>query len=152
MKTTFKIVKDTEWDEYQVQVFENGNLNLERTYHTDDQQDAINTFKTMYDEQKKNEAKEQQNRKYSSEKEITAFLRTYRDKGKKVLRLIAYFSKDEDHSEINNIAEFSTKEDGYQIGMFTKGGQLRAHVKHMLKSMFDSGCWIEVEEVCPDYY
>lgn len=45
--TKFKIVRDEEWEEYQVQVFENGVLNEQRTYHTDDKEDARETLKAM---------------------------------------------------------------------------------------------------------
>lgn len=102
----------------------------------------------QFNYEKENEIKKEKETKpdkikYTDEKAITAFLRTYRNKESQILRFIAYF---EDTSSINNIAEFSTMEDEVYMGMFTKAGQLRAHVKHLLKDMFDCGCWIEVEE------
>ena len=51
METTFKIIKDNEQGEYQVQVFEDGVLNEARTYHTDDCQDAVGTLNLMIEEE-----------------------------------------------------------------------------------------------------
>ena len=53
-KTTFKIAQ--EHDEYQVQVFEDGEQNHDRTYFTDDVDDAIETFKAMVEEEERNQA------------------------------------------------------------------------------------------------
>jgi len=55
MKTTkpnvkFRVRFDKEWDEYQVQVRINGKLNEAKTYHTDDQDDAISTKHAMQKE------------------------------------------------------------------------------------------------------
>ena len=47
MKTIFKIKFNKEWEEYRVQVFEDGILNKDKTYHTNDKHDAIDTMKAM---------------------------------------------------------------------------------------------------------
>jgi len=55
MKTYFRLHKDQEWGEYQVQVFVDGVLNEDRTYHTDSLQDARDTLKAMIKEESKNQ-------------------------------------------------------------------------------------------------
>ena len=45
--TVFKLVYDDEWQEFQVQVFEDNILNENSTYHTDDEEDAQLTMIEM---------------------------------------------------------------------------------------------------------
>ncbi len=44
--TKFKIVRNS-WDDYVVEIWEDGVLNEERCYYTNDPQDAITTWKHM---------------------------------------------------------------------------------------------------------
>jgi len=44
---TFKLFYDEEWNEWQVQVFDNGILNENATYHAADKEDAELTMKAM---------------------------------------------------------------------------------------------------------
>jgi hypothetical protein len=91
----------------------------------------------------------QSNRKYTSKEELVKFFETFRNKETKLLRVIAYFSKDNDYAEINDIAEFDTIESDIAQGIFTKSG-IKAWVKHLITDMIDYGCWIEVEIVEPN--
>ena len=52
MKTNvkFKIYHDKDLEEYQVQVWINGTLNKDKTYHTDDREDALATKQVMQKE------------------------------------------------------------------------------------------------------
>jgi len=83
--------------------------------------------------------------KYTSEKELVKFFETFRNKETKLLRLIAYFEDENGETLINNIAEFDTIENEDSQGIFTKNG-IRAWVNHLIKDMFDCGCWIEITE------
>ena len=47
MKTEFKIVKDSQWNEYIVQTIEDGKVNADKSYHTEDLQDARDTMTAM---------------------------------------------------------------------------------------------------------
>lgn len=67
-KATFKIAM--EHDEYQVQVFEDGEQNHNRTYFTDDQDDAIETFKAMVEEEERNQDREQKKDQEKKDKDI----------------------------------------------------------------------------------
>ena len=67
-KATFKIAQ--EHDEYQVQVFEEGKQNHDRTYFTDDMDDAIETFKAMVEEEERNQDKEQKKDQEKKDKDI----------------------------------------------------------------------------------
>ena len=67
-KTTFKIAQ--EHDEYQVQVFEDGEQNHDRTYFTDDVDDAIETFKAMVEEEERNQKEEEERNQEKKDKEI----------------------------------------------------------------------------------
>jgi len=46
-KVEFKIIKNKEWEEWIVEVRIDGELNKEKSYHTDDKDDAISTKKAM---------------------------------------------------------------------------------------------------------
>ncbi len=46
-KITFKIHYDKEWEEYQVQYIEDGVINEDKTYHTEDYRDANETLAAM---------------------------------------------------------------------------------------------------------
>ena len=46
-KITFKTVYDDAWEEYQVQYIEDGVVNKDKTYHTDDYDDALETMAAM---------------------------------------------------------------------------------------------------------
>ena len=56
MAATFKIVKNHEWEEWEVRVFEFGIMNKNRSYFTDDKQDAIDTMAVMKKEDHDNQA------------------------------------------------------------------------------------------------
>ena len=62
---------------------------------------------------------------------------------------MSFFLKNNGSCTLNDIAEFTTIEDKYTMGMLTKAGQLRAHVKRFITKAFNQKCWIEIEE--PDY-
>ena len=47
METEFKIVKDSQWNEYIVQTIEDGKVNPDKSYHTEDLQDARDTMTAM---------------------------------------------------------------------------------------------------------
>jgi len=55
MKVYFKVRRDETWDEYEVMVIDpvTGNKIPERSYFTDDSQDAIDTFNAMVKEEEK---------------------------------------------------------------------------------------------------
>lgn len=76
--TTFKIVHNKEWDEYQVQVFEFGELNEARTYHTDDPEDAKVTFKAMVEEERINK----------QNKEISEHNKRVKDPKRKIIPIV----------------------------------------------------------------
>lgn len=46
-KIVLKLKRDSKWEEYQVQWWEDGVLNTDKTYHTDDLQDAKDTQAAM---------------------------------------------------------------------------------------------------------
>ena len=46
----FTIKRDTEWDEWIVEVWIDGKINEAKSYHTDDKQDAIDTHIHMKQE------------------------------------------------------------------------------------------------------
>lgn len=54
-KVTFKVKRNPTYGEYEVEVFENGKKNPERSYFTDGREDAYDTMEAMKKEEEKNE-------------------------------------------------------------------------------------------------
>ena len=51
----------SEWNEYRINVYENGKMNCDKTYFTDDREDCLDTFEMVVKQERENQSKEKGN-------------------------------------------------------------------------------------------